>query len=79
MKLYKARRRRLAVLTIVVALLTSGHAAAQEHELPLHVMRSATLERLLLVMPSDASSPGEAYVGSTKKWGAVVDLSGDAP
>ena len=62
MKLYKARRRCLVVLTVVVALLTSGHASAQEHELPLHVMRSVTLERPLLVMPSDASAPGEAYV-----------------
>ena len=47
-------------------LLTGVHAAAQGRGTPLHVMRSATLEQPLLVMATDASTPGEVYVDDVR-------------
>lgn len=59
---FKAHSRCLALLLLVLVSLFGTQTAAQGQGAPLHVMRSATLERPLLVMPSDASAPGEAYV-----------------
>ena len=61
MKECKVRRRCLAAV-IVMLLLTGAPVFGQGHEGPLHVMRSSTLERPLLVMSSDAAAPGEAHV-----------------
>ena len=60
-KVCHTRRRYLAALPIILLFLAGAHVAAQGPGAPLHVMRSATLERPLLVMPSDASTPGEVY------------------
>ena len=62
MKLDRAGKGWLAVLAVGVGILVGGQAAAQGQEAPLRVMRAASLERPLLVMASDASAPGEAYV-----------------
>ena len=53
--------------------LAGAHAAAQGHDVPLHVMRSATLERPLLVMATDASAPAEVYVDDVRIRVAVED------
>ena len=52
----------LAVLAVGVGLFVGGQAAAQGQEAPLRVMRAASLERQLLVMPSDVAAAAEAYV-----------------
>ena len=62
MKLYRAAGGWLAVLAVGVGILVGGQAAAQGQEAPLRLMRAASLERPLLVMPSDAAAAGEAYV-----------------
>ena len=49
------------------------HTAAQAQNAPLHVMRSATIERPLLVMSTDASAPGEVYVDAVRIRVAVED------
>ena len=72
-KACKARRRWLAALPITLLFLTGDHAAAQGHDAPLHVMRSATLERPLLVMPNDAAASGEVYVDDVRIRVAVED------
>ena len=69
----KARRRCLAALPAMLLLLAGAHAAAQGPGAPLHVMRSATLERPLLVMSNDASAPGEVYVDDVRIRVAVED------
>ena len=57
----------------MLLLLAGAHAAAQGQDAPLHVMRSATLERPLLVMATDAAAPGEAYVDDVRIRVAVED------
>lgn len=52
--------------------LAGAHAAAQGQDAPLHVMRSATLERPLLVM-SAAAAPGEVYVDNVRIRVAIED------
>ena len=53
--------------------LAGTHAAAQAPGAPLHVMRSATLERPLLVMSTGAAAPGEAYVDDVRIRVAIED------
>ena len=53
--------------------LAGAHAAAQGHEARLHVMRSATLERPLLVMSNDTSAPDEVYVDDVRIRVAIED------
>ena len=72
-KACQTRRRCLAALPATLLLLAGVHAAAQESGAPLHVMRSATLERPLLVMPNDASAPGEVYVDDVRIRVAMED------
>ena len=67
------RRRCLAALPVMLLFLAGAHAAAQGHDAPLHVMRSATLERPLLVMSTDASAPGEVYVDDVRIRVAIED------
>ena len=55
----------LALLTMLL-LLPAAQAVAQGREAPLRVMRAATLERPLLVMPSGASAPGEVYLDGVR-------------
>ena len=69
----KARRRCLAALSAMLLLMVGAHAAAQGHDAPLHVMRSATLERPLLVMATDAAAPGEVYVDDVRIRVAIED------
>ena len=73
MKACKARRRWPEALPVMLLFLAGTHAAAQGHEAPLHVMRSATLERPLLVMSTDASAPGEVYVDDVRIRVAIED------
>lgn len=73
MKVCKARRRSLAALPVMLLFLAGAHAAAQGHDAPLHVMRSATLERPLLVMSTDAAAPGEVYVDNVRIRVAIED------
>ena len=51
---------------MVLVILAGSYAAAQRQDAPLHVMRSATLERPLLVMATDAAAPGEVYVDDVR-------------
>ena len=70
----KARRRSLvAALPVMLLFLAGVHAAAQGQDAPLHVMRSATLERPLLVMSTDAAAPGEVYVDDIRIRVAIED------
>lgn len=69
---HKARRC-LAALPVMLLFLAAAHVAAQEHDVPLHVMRSATLERPLLVIPADASAPGEVYIDDVRLRVAIED------
>ena len=69
---HKARRC-LAALPVMLLLLAGVHAAAQGQDAPLHVMRSATLERPLLVVATDASAPGEVYVDDVRIRVAMED------
>ena len=63
MKAFMTRQRSVIVALLAVPLfLASASAVAQRHSAPLQVIRSATLERPLLVMSTDTSTPGEAYV-----------------
>ena len=73
MKACKARRRWPEALPVMLLFLVGAHAAAQGHDAPLHVMRSATLERPLLVMSNDASAPGEVYVDDVRIRVAIED------
>ena len=72
-KARQTRRRCLAALPAMLLFLAGAHAAAQGQDAPLHVMRSATLERPLLVMATDAAAPGEAYVDDVRIRVAVED------
>ena len=69
----KGRRRCLGALPALLLFLAGAHAAAQGHDAPLHVMRSATLERPVLVMANDAAAPGEVYVDDVRIRVAVED------
>ena len=60
------RPRRLVALPAMLLLLAGVWAAAQEYDAPLHVMRSATLDRPLLVMSVPAHAPSEAYVDGVR-------------
>ena len=73
MKACKARRRWPEALPVMLLFLTGAHAAAQGLDAPLHVMRSATLERPLLVMSTGASAPGEVYVDDVRIRVAIED------
>ena len=66
MTVRKAPRRCLGALSAALLFLAGAHAAAQAQDAPLHVMRSATLERPLLVMSTDAAAPGEVYMGDVR-------------
>ena len=71
MKMGKAPQRwPVKVVPVMLLFLASTHPAAQA---PLHVMRSATLERPLLVMSTGAAAPGEAYVDAVRIRVAVED------
>ena len=63
---YKARWQWPEALSVMLLFLVGAHAAVQAHDAPLHVMRSATLERPLLVMSTGASVPGEVYVDDVR-------------
>ena len=65
-KSWRTNRRSAQALFVMLLFLPAAHAFAQGREAPLHVMRAATLERPLLVMPSGASAPGEAYVDGVR-------------
>ena len=74
MKICKARRRwPVKVVPIMLLFLAAMHAAAQAPGAPLHVMRSATLERPLLVMSTGAVAAGEVYVDNVRIRVAVED------
>ena len=53
--------------------LALAHTVAQAQGAPLRVMRSATLERPLLVMSTDAAAPGEVYVDDVRIRVAIED------
>ena len=53
-------------LVVVLLCLPAARTVAQGRAAPLRVMRAATLERPLLVMPSGASAPGEVYVDGVR-------------
>ena len=72
-KICKARRRWPETLSVMLLFLAGAHAAAQGHDGPLHVMRSATLERPLLVMSTGASAPDEVYVDDVRIRVAIED------
>lgn len=69
---HKARRRCLSALPVML-FLVFAHAVAQAQGAPLHVMRSATLERPLLVMATDAAVPAEVYVDDVRIRVAIED------
>ena len=54
------------MLCVIMLFLAGGEAAAQGKGAPLHVMRSTTLERDILVMSTEASEPGEVYVDDVR-------------
>ena len=58
---------------VMLLFLALAHTAAQAQGAPLHVMRSATLERPLLVMSTDAAAPGEVYVDDVRIRVAIED------
>ena len=66
-------RRCLAGSPVMLLFLTLAHTAARAQGAPLHVMRSATLERPLLVMSTDAAAPGEVYVDDVRIRVAIED------
>ena len=66
MTVRKAPRQCLGALSAALLFLAGTHTAAQAQNAPLHVMRSATLERPLLVMSTDAAAPGEVYMGDVR-------------
>ena len=70
---HKSWRQYLGALPAMLLLLAGAHAAAQGQDAPLHVMRSATFDRPLLVMSNDASAPGEVYVDDVRIRVAVED------
>ena len=53
-------------LLVMLLLLPAAQAVAQGREAPLRVMRSATLGRPLLVLPSGASAPAEVYADGVR-------------
>ena len=69
----KTRRRWQVALPAMLLFLAGTHAVAQGQDAPLHVMRSATLERPLLVMATDADAPGEVYVDDVRIRVAIED------
>ena len=73
MKVCKAHRRWPEALPVMLLFLAGTHAAAQAPGAPLHVMRSATLERPLLVMSTGAAAPGEVYVDNVRIRVALED------
>ena len=73
MKICNACTRCLAALPIMLLLEAGVRAAAQGHDAPLQIMRSQTLERPLLVMPTHTSAPGQAYVGDIRIEVAIED------
>ena len=73
MTIRKVPRRCLGALSAALLFVAGAHAAAQAQNAPLHVMRSATLERPLLVMSIGASAPGEVYVDNVRIRVAVED------
>ena len=56
------QRSLIAALLAVPLFLASASVLAQRHSAPLQVIRSATLERPLLVISTDTSTPREAYM-----------------
>ena len=66
MTVRKAPRRCLGALSAALLFVAGAHVAAQAQNAPLHVMRSATIERPLLVMSTGAAAPGEVYVGDVR-------------
>ena len=73
MTVRKAPRRCLGALSAALLFLAGTHTAAQAQNAPLQVMRSATLERPLLVMSTGASAPGEVYVDDVRIRVAIED------
>jgi hypothetical protein len=73
MNVRKAHRRCLVALPAILLLLAVARVPAQGYDVPLHVMRSATLGRPLLVMSTDTSAPSEAYVDGVRIRVAVED------
>ena len=63
----------MAVLPALLLFLAIPKAVAQRHNAPLQVMRSATLERPLLVISTDTPAPGEAYVDDVRIRVAIED------
>ena len=53
-------------MPFMLLLFTVTQAVGQGHEAPLRVMRWASLERPLLIMSTDTSAPGEAYVDGVR-------------
>ena len=73
MNKHTARRRCPGLLLVILLFLAATHTAAQAQDTPLRVMRSATLERPLLVMSTDADAPGEVYVDDVRIRVAIED------
>ena len=70
----RTRARRWAAALLAALLLVSGaRTGAQEHNAPLNVVRSTTLDRALLVLPADVSAPGEAIVDYLRLQVAIED------
>ena len=62
---HATRWRRLGALPALLLFLALP-VAAQPQDAPLRVMRSATLERPLLIMSTGAATPGEVYVDNVR-------------
>ena len=69
----KANRGWPWALSVVLLFLAGGNLAAQGQGAPLQVMRSATLERPVLVISTDASESAEAYVDDVRIRVAIED------
>ena len=70
---HKARQRCLVALTAMLLLLAASRVAAQGHDVPLRVMRSATLERPLLVMSTETYAPSDSYMDDVRIRVAIED------
>ena len=67
MKAFMTRQQSLiAALPALLLFLAGASAIAQGDYSPLQVIRAATPERPLLVMPNDTSAPSEAYVDDVR-------------
>ena len=73
MNVHKVRRSGLAALPIALLFLAGVHATVQTEYAPLHVMRSATIDRPLLVMSTAARAPDELYVDDVRIRVAIED------